>query len=48
VNVRVAVFECRLEDERGGVAAPHRRAVVGACITTCAVDVGDIGVLFRR
>jgi hypothetical protein len=45
VNIRVAVLECRLEDEASRESASGSRAVVRASIPAGAFDVCDVGVL---
>ena len=47
VDVRVSVLKSRFEDERRGEATPHRRAMIGTRVSTCAVDICDVGVLYR-
>jgi hypothetical protein len=45
VNIRVAVLECRLEDEASRESAPGSRAVIRASISAGAFHVCDVGVL---
>lgn len=45
VNVRIAVFECSLENERGRESATSGGPVVRTSITASALNISDIGVL---
>lgn len=45
VDVRVAVLERSLENERSRVSIPRGRAVVRASVTADAVHTFDVGIL---
>lgn len=45
VDVRVAVLERGLENERSRVSIPRGRAVVRASVSADAVDAFDVGIL---
>lgn len=45
MDVRVAVFKCRLENKRCRESIACGRTVVGAGVATLALDVGNVGVL---
>jgi hypothetical protein len=47
VDVRVSVLKSRFEDERRGEATPHRRAMIGTRVSTCAVHICDVDVLYQ-